>query len=114
MSGKKVLIVSSNGLFREGLKHILADKIDLAGSADVSSLQEAAELVQMEKADTVICVLSERPDVKDCCADRVSSLLSRPGVRLLIISLETGDISVFSRECIVEASDEDLVAALAD
>ena len=114
MSGKNVLIVSSNGLFREGLKHILADRIDLVGSTQVSSLREAADLVQLGQFDVVICVLSDTGNGSECCTDKVSSLLTRPGVRLLIVSLKTGDISVFKRERILEASDEDLVSALAD
>ena len=47
MSDHDVLIVSSNGLFREALKHVLADMPDHTHTSQVSSLQEAEELIQM-------------------------------------------------------------------
>jgi hypothetical protein len=40
MSGKQVLIISSNGLFREGLKHILANT---AVTRQTTSLQGEQE-----------------------------------------------------------------------
>jgi DNA-binding NarL/FixJ family response regulator len=112
MSGKKVLIVSSNGLFREGLKHILAGQSDLAQSQQVPSLQEAQELVRTGQADVVICERSDKVEEQECCMRKISSLLSRPGVRVIVVSLKAGDLSIYRRDCIEEASDEDLVAAL--
>ena len=112
MSGKKVLIVSSNGLFREGLKHILADTTDLAQMDQVSSLQEAEELVRMGQADVVICVRCDKGEGQECCVNNITSLLLRPRVRVIVVSLKTGDLSIYSREKIEEASDEDLVAAI--
>jgi DNA-binding NarL/FixJ family response regulator len=112
MSGKKVLIVSSNGLFREGLKHILAGTIDLAQTDQVSSLQEAEELVRMDQANVVICVRCDKGKGQECCVNNIKPLLSRPGVRVIVVSLKTGDLSIYSREQIKEASDEDLVSAI--
>ena len=112
MSDKKVVIVSSNGLFREGLKHILAGTIDLAQTDKVSSLQEAEKLVRMGQADVVICVGCDKVKEQESCVKNITSLLSRPGVRVIAVSLKTGDLSIYSREQIKEASDEDLVAAI--
>jgi DNA-binding NarL/FixJ family response regulator len=112
MSGKKVLIVSSNGLFLEGLKNILAGTIDIAQMDQVSSLEEAEDLVLMGQVDVVICVRCDKANEQEGCVKNIAVLLSRPGVRVIVVSLEAANLSIYSREQIEEASEEDLVAAL--
>ena len=114
MSGKKVLIVSSNWLFREGLKYILNGETDLTLTKQVSSLLEAEELVRMGQVDVVIFVLPDKEEEKESRAETIISLLSRPGIRVVVVSLNGNDLSIYRREQIEEASVEDLVAALAD
>jgi len=114
MSGKKVLIVSSNWLFREGLKYILAGSNGLARTDQVSSLLEAEEWVRMGQVDVVIFVLPENAGGQESRAKTIISLLSRPGVRVIAVSMKANDIYIYRRERIEEASVEDLVAALAD
>jgi len=114
MSEHDVLIVSSNGLFREALKHILADMPNLAHISQVSSLQEAEELMQMRQTDIVIYVLNDEANGKSNYAKAISSLLSRPGLRVIVVSMKSDELCIYRQELIEEASVEDLAAALAD
>jgi DNA-binding NarL/FixJ family response regulator len=114
MSGKSVLIISSNGLFREGLKHVLADTTDLAQMVQVSTLQEAEEMMRIGQVDVVIIVLDDQAEGQEDRAKAITSLLSRPGVRVIVVSMKARDLCIYRQERIEEASVEDLVAALAD
>lgn len=112
MSDKKVLIVSSNSLFREGLKHVLADMTDLAQAQNVCSLQEAEELVSMGKADVVIFAAGDKMEGAEVSASSISPLLSRSGVRVIVASLKAGGLTVYRRERVDGTSVEDLEVAL--
>lgn len=114
MSGKHVLIVSSNGLFREGLRHILASSADLPPTRQTTSLQEAEELARTKQVDIVILEAADETEGQDSGTEAVTRLLAIPGVRVISVSLKTGDMRVYRQERVEEVSVEDLVAALND
>ena len=114
MSVKRVLIVSSNGLFREGLKHILGKSADLELMEHTPSLREAEELAQEKQIDVVILEQVEETDRLEKRADAVTRLLSIPGVRVISVDLNSADMWVYKQERVEEVSVEDLMAALSD
>lgn len=112
MSGKRVLIVSSHGLFREGLKHILADTTDLTLTRHATSLQEAEDLARSEKVDVVIIDQADEAEGQESRAAAITRLLAIPELRVITVGLNSGDLCVYRQERVEEASVEDLVAAL--
>ena len=112
MSGKRVLIVSSNGLFREGLKHILSDVADLSLTRQTTSLQEAEALAQSGQVDVVILDQAEEAEGQDGRSEAVDRLLAVPCLRVITVGLDSGDLWVYRQDCAEEASVENLVAAL--
>lgn len=109
-----MLIVSSNGLFREGLKHVLAGTADLDQAQNVCTLQEAEELVSLGQANIVIFASSDNMEGAEISASTISPLLSRPGVRVIVASLNEGGLTVYRRERVDGTSVDDLVAALSN
>lgn len=114
MSSKQVLIVSTHGLFREGLKHILAGEIDLALAKFATSIQEAEEQAQAGHVDVVIVAQEYEKDKPPLLDKTFSRLLQIPGLRVIAASLDSGDLWIYRHELVIEASVEDLVAALTD
>lgn len=110
MTGKHILIVSAHELFREGLKRILAETIDLASSIHTTSLQEAEELLGTRQIDAVIVDRSDEGGDDQA----LSRLLSYPGVRVITVKLDSGDLWIYRQERVLEASVTDLVTALTD
>lgn len=108
MPVKRVLIVSSNGLFREGLKHILSDVADISLTRQTTSLQEAEELARSKQVDVVIVDQAEEAERFEA----VNRLLTSPCVRVIIVGLDSGDLRVYRQDCVEKASVEDLIAAL--
>jgi DNA-binding NarL/FixJ family response regulator len=114
MSSKRVLIVSSYGLFREGLRRLLAEVADLVILDQVSSLKEANDLALQEKVDVVIVDQAEGINHQTSRNEALSYLIANPDVRVISVSLDTEDMRVYKQQRVVEASVEDLVAALQD
>jgi DNA-binding NarL/FixJ family response regulator len=112
MSGKRVLIVSSNGLFREGLKHILANTADFTLTRQISALQEAEEIARSNEVDVVIIDQADEAGGRESRAAAIARLLTVPNIRVITVGLDTGDLLVYKQERVEEASVEDLVAAL--
>ncbi len=112
MPDKRVLIVSSNGLFREGLKHILSNTADLAPTIQTTSLQEAEELARSNQVDIVILDHADEPEQTKSQVNAISRLLSLPNLRVITVGLNTGELCVYRQERVEEASVNDLVAAL--
>ena len=112
MSEKRVLIVSSNALFREGLSNVLADRADPSCTTQTSSIQEADELAQEGKVDVII--IDRALDVEEQTDQYqfVSRLLSFPEVRVITVSLVTDDLWIYKQERVETASVEALVAAI--
>ena len=112
MSGKRVLIVSSNGLFREGLKHMLANTADLTLTGQITTLQEAEELARSNEVDVVIIDQADEAEGRESRAEAIARLLTVPNMRVITVGLDTGDMSVYRQKRVEAASVEDLVAAL--
>ncbi len=106
MSLKHVVIISSYGLFRNGLKRLLANValVELA-----NSIEQVEELVRVQPVDTVIIDRAENHIID---SEVIARLLSLPGVRVITVSLEADDKQVYQHEQVGEASVEDLVAAV--
>ena len=108
MSSKRVAIISSRGIFRDGLKRLLA-KVALAELVD--SIKEVEDLMQKQQVDAVIIDRAEDQMADD---ETISRLLSVPGMRVITVSLEADDMQIYQHKQIGEASVEDLVAAVLD
>jgi DNA-binding NarL/FixJ family response regulator len=102
-----VVILSSRGLFREGLKHLLADN---AVATTTAFPEEVKDMLRHEAIDTVILDQEE-----DSVSQRgfICELLSRPGTRVFTVGLDGRDIQVYRHEEIAQASVEALVSAVA-
>lgn len=112
MPVKRVLIVSSNGLFREGLKRVLADTSNLTLTSHATSLQEAEDLAQSQEVDVVIIDHADEAEEQEIRAATIARLLAVPEMRVITVGLNSGDLCVYRQERVEEASVEDLVAAL--
>lgn len=114
MAPKDVVIVSANGLFREGLKRLLA-KTALIKLA--TSIQGAEVMARTQNVDVVIV---DQADDQATRSEVISHLLSIPGLRVITVSLEADHIQVYyprghtqHRE-VSGASEEALIAAIMD
>ena len=108
MSLKHVAIISSRGIFRDGLKRLLA-KVALVEL--VNSIEEVEELMRKQQVDVVIIDRAEDQMTDD---ETISRLLSISGMRIITVSLEADDMQIYQRKQVGEASVEDLVAAVLD
>ena len=111
---KRVLIVSSNGLFREGLKHILGKSSDLELMKQSASLDEAENLAREKKVDVVIIEHLQNAEKQENRAEAVARLLAIPDVRVISVGLDTGDMWIYQQTRVEEVSVEDLLAAIDD
>ena len=108
MSQRHVVILSSRGLFREGLKRLLAD---VASVALATSIEEVEELVGRKPVDTVIVDQEDRSISYD---DFVCQLLFMPNMRVVTVGLDVRDIHIYRHRQVAQASPEALIAAVAD
>ena len=108
VSLKHVVIISPHGLFRDGLKRLLVNvaQVELA-----ASIEKVEELARKQQVDAVI-IDQEESQMRDRAI--ISRLLSLPGVRVITVSLEAGDMQIYQHEQVGAASVEDLVAAVLD
>lgn len=106
VSSRHVVIVSPLGLLREGLKRLLARvaEVELA-----TSVREAEELAKRQRVDAVIV---GQADDQMADSEIIVRLLSLPGTRVIIVSLQTGAMQVYRHEQVNEASVEELIEAL--
>ena len=108
MSQRRVVILSSRGLFREGLKHLLTE---VAVATTAAFPEEVKDLLHHEAIDTLI--LDQEDDSVSHSDFLCYLLLSRPGTRVFTVGLEVSDIQIYRHEEIAQASAEALVAAVA-
>ncbi|MCP5101418.1 MAG: response regulator transcription factor [Chloroflexi bacterium] len=112
MSSKQILIVSSRELFREGLKLLLGSISGLAPVLHADSLQESEKIARTQKVDIVIIDHADETTNKEAHQETVSYLLRQPNIRVITISLTSGDMWVYRQERVTAASVEDLATAL--
>lgn len=107
MSRRSVIILSSRGLFREGIKRLLADVADVALAASQAEVQDR---LRYQRVDTVIVDQQHTPAAY---GDFIWQLLSRPGMRVITVSLDLTDIQIYQHQQVKQASPEALIAAVA-
>jgi len=108
VSLKRVVVISSYALFRDGLKRLL---VKVASVQMADSIEEVEELVSQQKVDTVIVDQAENQTSN---SEIVSRLLSLPGVRVITVSLEGDEMQVYRHQQVGKASVEDLIEAILD
>ncbi len=106
MSNRYVVILSSRGLFREGLRYLLAEVATVILAA---SPQEVADLLNSEQVDVVVVDQKEDPTTY---LDFLFRLLSSYEVRVVTVRLDVSDIQVYRCEQVPHASPEALIAAV--
>jgi DNA-binding NarL/FixJ family response regulator len=106
VSQKRVVILSSRGLFREGLKRILAGvaTVFLAASPD-----ELAGQLSSRQIDVVI--LDQENDALPG-SDLLAHWLALPGLRIITVRLDAHDMQIYYHQQIVPATPQDLIAAV--
>lgn len=107
MPQKNVIILSSRGLFREGIKRLLADV------AHVSFTTSWAEVQNRLRKQPVDAVIVDQQDAPAAYGDLIWDLLSRPGIRVITVSLDLTDIQIYHHQQVIQASPEALIAAVA-
>jgi hypothetical protein len=107
VSRRNVIILSSRGLFREGIKRLLADVADVALA---TSLAEVQDRLRDQRVDTVIV---DQQDAPAAYRDLIWQLLSWPGMRVITVSLDLTDIQIYQHQQVTQASPEALISAVA-
>ena len=107
MSQRNVIILSSRGLFREGIKRLLTD---VAQVALATSRAEVQERLRKQAIDAVIV---DQQDAPAAYGDLIWQLLSWPAMRVIAVSLDMTDIQIYQHQQVTQASPEALIAAVA-
>ena len=94
------------------MKHILSDVADLSLTRQTTSLQEAEELARSNQVDVVIVDQAQNTEGQESRSEAVNCLLAVPCLRVIVVSLDSGDLSIYRQDCLEEASVENLLAAL--
>ncbi len=103
---RNVVILSSRGLFREGLKHLLAHK------ATVALAISPAEVEALLRREPIDLVILDQEDDSASNSDFVCQLLSTPGRRVITVSLDVNEIHIYQHHQVAHASPEALIAAV--
>lgn len=106
MSQRNVIILSSRGLFREGIKRLLADV------ADVSLATSRAEVQDLLRDQSIDTVIVDQQDTPAAYGDLIWQLLSWPGMRVITVGLDMTDIQIYQHQQVIQASPEALIAAV--
>ena len=106
MGQRYVIILSTRGLFREGLNRLLAEVATVASAA---SPEEVEELLHSQPVDAVII---DREDNSVAHRDFVCHLLFVPNTRVITVGLDVRDIQIYQHEQVAQASPEALISAV--
>jgi len=106
VSQRNVIILSSRGLFREGIKRLLADV------ADVSLATSRAEVQDLLRDQSIDTVIVDQQDTPAAYGDLIWQLLSWPGMRVITVGLDMTDIQIYQHQQVIQASPEALIAAV--
>jgi DNA-binding NarL/FixJ family response regulator len=106
VSQRNVIILSSRGLFREGIKRLLADV------ADVSLATSRAEVRDQLRNRPIDTVIVDQQDAPAAYGDLIWQLLSWPAMRVITVSLDMTDIQIYQHQQVTQASPEALIAAV--
>lgn len=106
MDRRRAIIISSQALFREGLRYLLSDLPDVELIGVVDSIEEARQLATSNKPDVI--VISHEEDDQNLVAE----LLTMTDARLVTVTLEDGGMTVYHRRHLPEASVQELLKIL--
>jgi DNA-binding NarL/FixJ family response regulator len=108
---RKVIVVSENSLFREGLRHLLGTAPDINVLGVVSSLDAAVQLGRDSSPDVVVVDAA-----KGTAAGRalLSSLLHLDVGQVIVVTLDDQTITAYRRRDLPDASADTLLDLLAD
>lgn len=109
MSDYAVLIISRHPLLVAAVRYA-AEKSGVGAVLQVDSMADALDIVESSRPATIVVDIDEGAS----CETVAATLLSRHGAdcQVVCISLDTSDITVFTRERIVHANQSDLAAVL--
>ena len=108
MAHKRVALLSSHALFREGLRHLLAS---VATVTLASSPEEVAALLVNGQLDVIVV---DQEDDDAICGDVMAGWLTTPDVRIIIVRLDATGMQVHDHRHIGYASPADLIAAVTE
>lgn len=100
---KRVAILSSRGLFREGLRGILAEAARISVAA---SPEEIAGRLQSHEIDVVIL---DQEDGAPIDGDLLALWLAIPDVRIITVRLDAHDVQIYHHRQIAHATPQDLI-----
>ena len=108
MQPKRVVILSSHALFREGLKHLLADVATVTLAA---SPEEVADRLRDRQIDIVIV---DHNDDETIGSEVMARWLDTPNLRIITVRLDVTDMQIYDHRHIGPASPADLIAAVTE
>jgi DNA-binding NarL/FixJ family response regulator len=108
VSHKRVAILSSHALFREGLRHLLTG---VATVTLASSPEEVADLLVKGQLDVIVV---DQEDDDASCSDVVAEWLTTPDVRIITVRLDSAGMQIYDHRHIGLASPADLIAAVTE
>ena len=108
---RKVIVISENSLFREGLQRLIASTPDLRLLGAFASTAEVAQLADDSAPDAVIL-----DQAQDTPGGRqvLAQLLDLAAEQVFVISLHERAVTVYSRLRLQEASAQTLLDLLSD
>ncbi len=109
MPESSVLIVSRHPLLAEAVRHVV-EQSGIQEIYEVREIAEASPVVREKRPGTIIVDVERGVS----CASVAAELISQHGAdcQVICISLDTSDITVFSRHHIPRAGQSELVALL--
>ncbi len=103
---QQVMILSSHGLFRDGLNRVLSK---VASVVSVSTIQEAEQMVRTEQIDVVLVDQNDDEASRD---NTIARLLAIPNIKVVVVSLNTYSLRIYTQSHVQDATVEDLLAAV--
>ncbi len=107
----RVLLLSSNSLFRNGLRRIVSH---VAQVTTVDTLEEAKQFACSQVVDAVVIDQDDTAIWQDGrpLPEPLVQLLSIPGLKVIAVSLQSQMAQVYRHETVSTASVEDFLAAI--
>ena len=108
MNRDRVLIVSAQPLFREGILHLLGEEADVVGT--VADWEEARAIIQQHQVQTVI-VDHTHTELQD--VDLTPLLWPEiESLRVIYVTLAGNELIIHERRRVISATEGDLLQAL--
>ncbi|GJM41785.1 MAG: hypothetical protein DHS20C20_20670 [Ardenticatenaceae bacterium] len=108
---RRVLIISKQALFREGLRRLLSDSSGIDRLEGVRSLNDAKMLAPVMNPDLIIFDCSDLPPA-EIPEEMISNLFRLGSPQVVFLTLANKQMVLYSRHAFREATDSDLLALL--